>query len=325
MASIAPGASSRGNVVALPDLGPTELVESMPAGEAVLVVVRPAAARFLVLEPAIRKGEDAESVHDMRVAIRRVRTALRLFEDMVPGWADGLRNELRWIAQTLGRLRDLDVQRGWLVASSEDVPAEDRAVLHVLDDVFVARRIDAQNALVDALDSTRFERRRTELATLARGPGLASVEAQRPIGEVASPLVVRRYRAMQTAGRKLGPHSPTAKLHAFRIRTKRVRYAIEFVAPLYGKPAFSLTKQLTRLQDLLGDLHDAELAAHRLREYAAEPDIELPANAAFVLGALSERSARRARKLRRRFPKRFERVRGDRWKDLKKTMTHRAE
>ena len=85
MSTTAPGGLQRGNVVALPDLGPTEIVASMGSGEAALAVIRPAVARFLILEPALRRG-DVEAIHDARVASRRVRTALRLFEDVVPGW-----------------------------------------------------------------------------------------------------------------------------------------------------------------------------------------------------------------------------------------------
>src|SRR5437899_2129997 len=89
-------------LVALPDLGPTELSASMPAGEAALVVLRAPLSRFLTLEPAVRAGADPEAIHDMRVAARRMRTALRLFSEVVPGWAEGLRAELRWIASQLG-------------------------------------------------------------------------------------------------------------------------------------------------------------------------------------------------------------------------------
>ena len=319
MASIAPAAGTRANVVALQDLGPTEPVAATPGGEAALMVIRPAVARLLVLEPALRRGEDPEAVHDGRVAARRVRTALRLFSDVVPGWADGVRTELKWLSKTMGAVRDLDVQRRWLHWASEDIQGEDRAVLHAIDDGFLTRRAAAQEALIAALDSERNDRLRTDLTALARGPGVVTVEATRPIAVVAPPLVVRRYRAMQNAGKKAGPDASGAQLHALRIRAKRARYAVEFVAPLYGKPASSLAKRLRRLQDLLGDIHDAELAAQRMRTMA-EHDDELPPNAGFVLGSLAERSVRRARKLRRRYPKTFEQVRGARWKDLKRAM-----
>ena len=325
MASIFPGSSARENVaVPLPDLGPTDLYGPMAAGEAALVVVRAPIARFLVLEPAARKGVDPEAIHDMRVSGRRIRTAIRVFRGVIPEWAENLRTELRWMGSVLGDVRDLDVQRSRLWESGEDIEAADRAVLHALDDAFVARREPAHAALIESLDSTRFERLRTELVGFAREPGLSSAEAQRPIAELAPTLVTPRYRSMRRAGSSLGADSSPAKLHAFRIRCKRVRYVIEFVAPLYGEPAESLTRRLIRLQDLLGDLHDAELGELRLRELAKNPDTELPPNAPFVLGRLSERSARRARKLRRRFPKAFIATRGRRWKDMKRAMAEPA-
>jgi CHAD domain-containing protein len=307
-------------VVPFPELGPTDLEPSTPAGDAALIVVRPPASRFLVLEPAVRVGDDPAAIHDMRVAARRVRTALKLFRSVVPAWAEGLRTELRWTASLLGAVRDLDVQRRWLEESGADIEAEDRAVLHALDDALRERRIRAHVELVEAMETTRFARVRSELSAFARGPGLTFAEAQLPVRVVAPILVEKRYRAMRRAARSTGPESSSAQLHELRIRCKRARYAIEFVGPIYGKPAESLARRLGKLQDLLGDLHDEELASIRLREFADEGDLALPANAPFVLGRISERAARRAQKLRRRFPETFARTRGRRWKDLKRAM-----
>jgi CHAD domain-containing protein len=242
----------------------------------------------------------------------------------VPARSEGLRTELRWSAALLGAVRDLDVQRGWLAASSEHVEPEDRAILHTLDEVFEESRSQMHAALVEGIESTRFERLRNELSTFARGPGLTWEEPGLPVAAVAPRLVEKRYRAMRRAARSLGPDAPSPELHALRIRCKRVRYAIESVAPIYGKPADSLARRLRTLQDLLGDMRDAELASLRMRELADSSDIELPSNAAFVLGAISERSARRARKLRRRYPDAFARTRGRRWKDLKRVMADLA-
>jgi CHAD domain-containing protein len=319
MASIGPEmGGQRPLVVPFPEFGTTGLEATTPAGEAAVVVVRPAASRFLVLEPAVRRGDPA-AVHDMRVAARRIRTALRLFRPVVPDQSEALRSELRWSARLLGTVRDVDVQRGWLAASSESVDPEDRAILHLLDDEFEERRGRLHSTLVEGLDSARFEALRNGLSMFARGPGLTSEEASLPVSTVAPMLVEKRYRAMRRAARSLGPDSPSAELHALRIRCKRARYAIESVAPIYGKPADSLAGKLAKLQDLLGDMRDAELASLRLRELADAPHL-LPSNAAFVLGAISERSARRARKLRRRYSDAFARTRGRRWKDLRHAM-----
>jgi len=324
MASIGPEpGGNRPIVVPFPEFGPTAFEPSTPAGEAAVVVVRPAASRFLVLEPAVRIG-DSTAVHDMRVAARRIRSALRLFRPVVPAWSEGLRTELRWSAALLGAVRDLDVQRRWLAASSEHVDPEDRAILHRLDEVFEERRAQMHSALVEGIQSIRFDRLRNELSTFARGPGLTWENAGIPVATVAPRLIEKRYRAMRRAARSLGPDSPSSELHALRIRCKRARYAIESVTPIYGKPADSLARRLRKLQDLLGDMRDAELASLRMRELAGATDIELPPNAAFVLGAISERSARRARKLRRRYPDAFARTRGRRWKDLKRVMAELA-
>jgi CHAD domain-containing protein len=317
------GVPSRLNIVPLPDLGTTDLVASMPVAEAALVCVRPSVARFLALEPAVRLGADPEAIHDMRVAARRIRTALRLFRGAVPEGSEELRTEIRWTASLLGDVRDLDVQRMSLVPVLEDLPAEERAIVHTIDDLLALRRAEAHERLVEGLDSPRFQRLRTKVVELGHGPSIVSEEASRPIAVVA-PLMVRKpYRALRRAGKRLGPESPSAALHALRLKCKRARYALEFVSPLYDDPADALISRLVRLQDLLGDLHDAEAATQRWREFGVGNEASLPDGSSFVLGRLAERSAAAARKMRRRYPKTFRAVRGRRWKDLKRAMEAR--
>ncbi len=324
MSSVMGGLPSRINVVPLPDLGTTDLLASMPVAEAALVCVRPSVSRFLALEPAVRLGADPEAIHDMRVAARRIRTALHLFRGAVPAGTEELRAEIKWAATFLGAVRDLDVQRLSLVQVLEDLPAEERAVVHALDDLLAGRRADAHARMVDGLDAPRFYRLRTDLVDLGRGPGLAPVQMSPPIAAAAPDIVRRSYRAMRRAGKRLGPDSPSAALHALRLKCKRARYAIEFVAPLYDDTADPLISRLVRLQDLLGDLHDAEDATHRWGEFTVGNEGVLPDGSAFVLGRLAERSATAARSLRRKFPKRFRAVRGRRWKELKRVMDAHA-
>ncbi len=323
MSSLIGGSPLRQTVVPLPDLGPTDLVATMPASEAALVSMRPSIARFLALEPAVRLGVDPEAIHHMRVAARRIRTALRIFRGAVPGWSESLRDEIRWVASKLGEVRDLDVQRMSLASALEDLAPEERGVVHSLDDHLAGRRADAHARLLEELDSIRFERIRREVVALGRGPGVVTEEGARPITQVAPVLVRKPYRAMRRAGKHLGPDAPSASLHALRIKCKRARYAIEFVSPLYGEQADAMIARLVRLQDLLGDLHDAETVARSWRELAAEKGDALPFEAGFVLGRLAERSALHARELRRGFPRAFRRVRGRRWKELNRAMQAR--
>lgn len=305
----------------LPDLGSTDLVPTMPVAEAALVCMRPSVAKFLALEPAVRLGADPDAIHDMRVAARRIRTALRLFRGAVPAGSEELRAEIKWAASLLGDVRDLDVQRMSLVQILEDLPAEERAVVHAVDDILAGRRAETHARLVEGIDTPRFHRLRTEIVALGRGPGAVPDQMGRPIAAVAPYLVRKRHRALRRAGKRLGSESPSAALHALRLKCKRARYAIEFVAPLYDDAADPLIARLVRLQDLLGDLHDAEVATHRWHEFSGEL---LPEGSAFVLGRLAERSAASARSVRRRFPKTFRAIRGRRWKELKRTMDARA-
>ena len=324
MSSVMGGLPSRINVVPLPDLGSTDLVPTMSVAEAALVCMRPSIAKFLGLEPAARLGADPEAIHDMRVAARRIRTALRVFRGAVPAGADELRAEIKWAGTLLGDVRDLDVQRLPLVQVLEDLAAEERAVVHALDDVLAERRAAAHARLLDGLDSPRFHRVRTEVVALGRGPSALPDQVSRPIAAVAPFMVRKPYRSLRRAGKRLGSESPSAELHALRLKCKRARYALEFVSPLYDDAADALIARLVRLQDLLGDLHDAEVATHRWNDFANGSHGALPEGSAFVLGRLAERSWAVARKMRRQFPKRFRAIRGRRWKELKRAMDARA-
>jgi triphosphatase len=116
----------------------------------------------------------------MRVARRRLRTAMRLFEEVLPTRAGKLRDELRWIARTLGEVRDLDVQlkrlEGWIskVAPEDREPRGARAVLE--------QRAKARKRMLRALNSRRYTRFvEAFIAFLERGPSRRSKAARRPI------------------------------------------------------------------------------------------------------------------------------------------------
>ncbi|HXW34906.1 MAG TPA: CHAD domain-containing protein, partial [Acidimicrobiales bacterium] len=141
-----------------PDLGPTVVDSSATVGDLAFAVLRRNVSALLIHDPGTRLGEDIEELHDMRVATRRLRAALDLFSDSLPVRAGHLRSELGWLADVLGAVRDLDVQlekiKGWL----EDLDESEREALSQLSDLLGREREHSRTALLEALDSARYER-----------------------------------------------------------------------------------------------------------------------------------------------------------------------
>src|SRR5439155_14076147 len=144
-----------------------------------------------------------------------------------------------------------------------------------------------------------------------------------PVGAVAPGLVEARHRKVRKAARRIGKGSGPADYHRLRIRCKRFRYALEFLAPVYGGPARDLIKRLVKVQDLLGLHQDAVVAIGRLRTLAIEagPDgAVLPPSTIFAMGEVAQRYAQQAQDLRRRFPRAYGKLRGKPWRPLHRVM-----
>lgn len=282
------------------DFGPTEVGPGISTGELAFAVLREQFGIFLRKEPGTRLGEDPEELHDMRVATRRIRAALALFADALPVRAGGCGAEFKWMADVLGGVRDLDVQLDQVDAWERDLPP-DRSHFPIVRGLLEDRRRSAVEAMITALDSARYERLVARFAgLLRRGPLRRSVSSRTPILVAAPDLVARRYRKFRSARRGLTAESPPEAFHKLRIRAKRLRYALEFTEPIYGKRTRTLVKRLTALQDLLGEHQDAQVAMQHLESLVDEIGPELEPKAVFVLGRVAERYAVRADELRRR-------------------------
>jgi len=301
--------------------GPTSIEADAPIGRVGLAVLRRQFAALRAKEPGTRLGDDSEELHDMRVASRRLRAALSLFADFLPPSAEKLRDDLRWVGHTLGAVRDLDVQleqlEGWL----RDVPETDREALIAVRSLLETKRSAARETMLDALDSRRYELFVGRFSRLLRSArGRRSGPASLPALAVAPDLIEQRFRALRDAAEQIGGNSPPADYHRVRIRGKRFRYALEFLADLYPGRTRPLTKRVVALQDILGLHQDAEVAIERLRRLAGEHGAELPSEAVFAMGEIAERYRRNAAELRARFPKAYGRVTGKTWKAFAKLI-----
>jgi CHAD domain-containing protein len=237
-------------------------------------------------DAGVRAG-DADAVHDMRVATRRLRSTLRTFAPILdPALVGGLDGELKWLAETLGKVRDLDVLADRLAAAVGQLPAElvIGPVAERIRERLAAQAAPAREALVAALDSDRFADLTRSVAALAER-GQTSEVGQPRLRRLARKAVARADRRLAAADeREAGTPEREELLHDARKAYKRARYAVEVVAPEEGDPARRLVKRLTRLQDVLGAHQDAATADDRLLDLAAQA--HLAGENAFTYGVL---------------------------------------
>jgi len=320
------------------EFGPTQVDPSMSLGEVAFAVLRTQFAEMRDHEPGTRLGDDPEELHDMRVPTRRMRAAMKVFRDALPERATWLREELRWVAHALGDVRDLDVQIERYQAWKEDADEQSSRFLDKILTITKKQRAEARKNMLEVLDSDRYERLESSFAEMLRRGPAAELEvaqtdghesANQPVTAVAPDLISGRYRKWRKAAKRLDETSSPEAFHDVRKKGKRLRYTLEFVSEVYGKPVRKLVKPLKALQDDLGDHQDVVVAAGYLRELGTTTGgTRVPRGAAFTMGVYSERCAREAKDLRSVVSdsKPFRTlIKGKKWKKFAKVMESRVE
>ena len=216
--------------------------------------------------PAAQAG-DTRSVHQARVATRRLREALPVLRASVDSTAlSRVQRQVRKMTRALGPVRELDVS----LAHLDELAAQDlvspRAlgrVRHALARERLARRRD----MLSAITPGKLERLRQRLGQVSSGPEATQTvatldEARRQVAKRACRLAVAAERA--------GGLYLADRLHAVRVATKKLRYALEIERELKRSKSTARATQLKRLQDLLGRMHDFEILIDRTRQVQAE-------------------------------------------------------
>jgi CHAD domain-containing protein len=292
---------------------------SSSAGDVVLAYLRQQAHALTSLEPGVR-ADEPDSVHQMRVAVRRLRATLRTFDQVIPVTdSEHLDGELQWLGRVLGHARDAEVLAGHLQDSLRPMPPElligpVQARVH---GHYAPRRAAARAALLEALDSPRYHRLLAELDRVTAGP-MRGPQAGAPARDVLPPAVQRAYRQAKRRVR-LARHTPAGPgrdlaLHRARKSARRARYAAEAAAQAVGRPARRFARQMTRVQSVLGDHHDAVLARREARDLGI--GAHLAGENAFTYGLLYKHElcqAERRQADARRVWKRASRPRHRRW------------
>ena len=256
---------------------------------------------ILAHDPGTRLGSDPESLHKLRVAVRRLRAFLRVSRPILdPEWTDELRTELKWLGGALGAVRDRDVLLIHLRAQAETLPSSDTAALGLIVDGIELERGAARAELLEAMSSPRY------LELLGRIEIAGEAPRWHGVRRSARKLAGREFRKLERAIKALGAEPSDTELHGVRIRGKRARYAGELAEASVGKKARRFVVRAKRVQDVLGEHQDAVVADERLRELVlsqSNPQLAL------VAGRLIERQRERMLRARAEAPQTLRQLR----------------
>ncbi|MET0692452.1 MAG: CYTH and CHAD domain-containing protein [Propionibacteriaceae bacterium] len=270
-------------------------------GDLIVAYVSTQCTEIVKGDLALRLGHSA--VHPTRVAVRRLRSTMRIFADVFDaGEAAALEPELVWFAGLLGEVRDRDILSERLLHQIAKLPAE-----------FVLGPVAAHVESVLHEERNRFLRRADEamlterylalLATLDRWRTSPPLTEQAALPAAAAKAYVRK--AERKLYRRLGKaHGDPEALHGARKAGKRFRYAAELAEPALGKKAAKLAKQGKKLQTLLGEHQDSTVSAAFLRAQGAAAGTDADQNG-FTYGILLAREWQRSSDIQRALKKRF--------------------
>ena len=253
------------------------------------------------------RSDEPDAVHNMRVATRRLRSALATYRPLLERErTEPVRDELKWLGQVLGASRDAEVLH-WRL---QDLVAAQPAEL-VLGPV--GRRVDqdlrdrhraAQADLVASLDGDRYFRLLDALDDLVAHPPLtvrAANTARKTLPALVGRAAARVDRAAQAVAEAPTPEERDQRLHEVSKSAKRARYAAETAAPVVGEPATRLADRMTALQDVLGEHQDSVVSRALLLELAAAA--HLNGENAFTYGLMHAAERDLASAARRVYPR----------------------
>jgi triphosphatase len=259
------------------------LSSEMTVSEAFAVVAWENVRQVQANEQGTLEGKDPEFLHQMRVALRRLRSAFGAFSRALPPECDErVKADLRWLGSRLGPARDWDVFVTETLPAVQDSVGES-AAFGPLVTAARSRRAAVQRELRRGLRSRRYPQVMLALscwlASRAWHEGADDEQLARlgiPIRAYAQTELERRYERVRKQGRKLAELDAPQR-HELRIAIKKLRYSIEFFASLFDpEPSRALRTRLARLQDILGTMNDAATLQRLLSEiHANTQDVAL--------------------------------------------------
>jgi len=252
-------------------------------------------------DPVIRLVGEAEAVHQLRVASRRMRTVLLAVRKFLPpNWGEPLIAGLKWLSELFAHARDLDVQMRYFRREGKELKAHDRRPLERFLRHLQTERDKTQRTLMDEIKSAQYLGVVSKLLQAAEVP--VAMETKESLIDVAA----SQFRRLRKTVRKLKQSPSDHALHRVRIKTKRARYAAELCRG-DGKPIDRFIKTAERFQDFLGTNQDAVLSERFVRGFLKH---QTGKQAAFTAGLLVARAKRQRQVVRDEF--------WSEWKRLKK-------
>jgi CHAD domain-containing protein len=254
--------------------GQSALTPEMELSEGCRLLLHQQLLVAMMNEHGVRRGKRS-AVHDMRVAVRRARAAIRLFGDALgPNTLNPYEKSLKRLARALGHVRDLDVALANMREFRRSQPKNQRKNLKPLCAKLKSRRAHAQTDLVALLDSRKYRKFVADFNRFCTTPEKHEAKSHgnfyavhpTQVRHTVPSIIMETFEAVR-AYEVVFTHPelpPLETFHAIRIQGKYLRYGLEFTQHLMGPAGADLITQLTDLQEYLGKLNDAHVDQERL-------------------------------------------------------------
>ncbi|HEY3648812.1 MAG TPA: CHAD domain-containing protein [Streptosporangiaceae bacterium] len=293
-----------------------EITATMPASVAVARLLLRLLDTVELNVDGVLRDIDTEFLHDLRVAVRRTRSAIKLLGAVLPAdLAEHFKGEFKWLGDVTTPVRDLDVHLLGFDALTEQLVAASPADLEPLHAFLARRRAREFRRLAAALRGPRFRAITDDWRKALLE--IRDVDGPRRRRPTAAALALsatgRSYRRIAAQGGTITSDSPPESLHDLRKRAKELRYLLEFFAPLHDQVAYrKVLSDLKQLQDCLGEFQDSEVQRAEIRALADAMLTERAAPAATLLamGEIAAKLALSQAGARAEFAARFARFAG---------------
>jgi CHAD domain-containing protein len=247
------------------------ITATMPAPRAAAAILLRLLDTIEVNVPGVLHDIDTEFLHDLRVAVRRTRSALKLFGDALTDEVASFAAEFKWVGDLTTPTRDLDVHLLGFEETARTLRAAKPDDLEPFRDYLAQRRVRECRALARGLRSPRFTALMTQwravLTKLADGRRNASKDTA---ASLAAERTQRAFAKVAKRGAAITSASPHESLHDLRKRCKELRYVLEFFAPLHDPAEYrKVIGDLKRLQDCLGEFQDTQVQIEEIQALAA--------------------------------------------------------
>ena len=250
-------------------------------------------AESLLRHQSATESGEAEPLHQLRVATRRLRATVELFSNFIyASQLKLLRRDLPWLGSEAGAVRECDVTAALISARASKIDPDLQDAIAPIVAALEDRRKLEFSKLCELLESKRYRSLMVKLSN----PAIKKLGSERRLGVAAAQLIRPATHGASRFGKRLTDDAPTLVFHKLRVRLKRLRYELEMIAPLGAKRHKKTLRRLEQLQEVLGVYHDVTVAIEWLLSYAGTSGA--PPKTLLAAGALIQSLGRRERKLR---------------------------